>query len=53
LALASAANAQDIPCRKELQRADLTGTTMEVITSIVEIKPGDVSTLHIHHGEET
>ena len=53
LALASAANAQDIPYRKELQRADLIGTNMEVITSIVEIKPGEVSTLHIHHGEET
>ena len=53
LALASAANGQDSPYRKELQRADLTGTNMEVITSIVEIKPGDVSTLHIHHGEDT
>jgi quercetin dioxygenase-like cupin family protein len=25
---------------------------MEVITSIQEMKPGDVSPLHIHHGEE-
>jgi quercetin dioxygenase-like cupin family protein len=25
---------------------------MEVIVSIVEIQPGQVSTLHIHHGEE-
>lgn len=48
-----AANAQDSPFRKELKRADLTGTNMEVITSISEIKPGDTSTLHIHHGEES
>jgi quercetin dioxygenase-like cupin family protein len=48
-----AANAQDSPFRKELKRADLTGTNMEVITSISEIKPGDSSTLHIHHGEES
>jgi len=48
-----AANAQDSPFRKELKRADLTGTKMEVITSISEIKPGDSSTLHIHHGEES
>jgi quercetin dioxygenase-like cupin family protein len=26
---------------------------MEVVTSISEIKPGDVSTLHFHHGEES
>jgi mannose-6-phosphate isomerase-like protein (cupin superfamily) len=53
LMLASAANAQDSPFRKELNRADLTGTNMEVITSINEIKPGEASTLHIHHGEES
>ncbi|QQN63304.1 cupin domain-containing protein [Bradyrhizobium diazoefficiens] len=47
------ANAQDSPFRKELKRADLSGTNMEVITSISEIKPGDTSTLHIHHGEES
>lgn len=47
------ADAQDSPFRRELKRADLTGTNMEVITSISEIKPGDVSTLHIHHGEES
>jgi uncharacterized cupin superfamily protein len=47
------ANAQDSPFRKELTRADLSGTSMEVITSISEIKPGDTSTLHIHHGEES
>lgn len=49
----TAANAQDSPFRKELKRADLTGTNMEVITSISEIKPGDTSKLHIHHGEES
>jgi len=51
--LAFAANAQDSPYRKEIKRADLTGTNMEVITSIVELKPGESSTLHIHHGEES
>ena len=50
---AFAANGQDSPFRKELKRADLTGTNMEVVTSISEIKPGDTSTLHIHHGEES
>jgi mannose-6-phosphate isomerase-like protein (cupin superfamily) len=48
-----AANAQDSPFRKELKRGDLTGTNMEVITSISEIKPGETSTLHIHHGDES
>ena len=43
---------EDNPYRKELKRADLTGTNMEIITSIQEMKPGDVSALHIHHGEE-
>jgi quercetin dioxygenase-like cupin family protein len=47
-----AANAQDSPFRKELKRADLSGTNMEIITSISEIKPGESSALHIHHGEE-
>src|SRR5688500_205188 len=51
--LSISANAQDSPFRKELKRAGLTGTNMEVITSIVEIKPGDASGLHIHHGEES
>ena len=26
---------------------------MEVITSISELKPGEVATLHIHHGDES
>jgi mannose-6-phosphate isomerase-like protein (cupin superfamily) len=52
--LATTAHSQndDNPYRKELKRADLTGTKMEVITSIQEMKPGDAGTLHIHHGEE-
>jgi mannose-6-phosphate isomerase-like protein (cupin superfamily) len=45
-------HAQDSPFRKELKRADLTGTNMEVIVSINEVKPGEALTLHIHHGEE-
>lgn len=56
LALASmlmtAANAQDSPFRKELKRGDLTGTNMEIVTSVSELKPGETSTLHIHHGDE-
>ncbi|MGY3038220.1 quercetin dioxygenase-like cupin family protein [Bradyrhizobium sp. USDA 4354] len=53
LLLSAPANGQDSPFRKELKRADLSGTNMEVITSISEIKPGDTSALHIHHGEES
>lgn len=51
--LVSAASAQDSPFRKELKRGDLTGTNMEIITSVSEIKPGETSTLHIHHGDES
>ena len=51
--LSSAAQAQDSPYRKELKRADLTGTSMEVITSMNEVKPGEATSLHIHHGEES
>lgn len=53
LCMISAAHSQDSPYRKELKRADLTGTNMEIITSISEIKPGDVSMLHVHHGDES
>lgn len=43
----------DSPQRVEQKRADLSGAPgMEVIASIVEIKPGDSSNLHIHHGVE-
>jgi mannose-6-phosphate isomerase-like protein (cupin superfamily) len=54
-ALVSVAHSQeqDSPYRKELKRSDLTGTNMEVITSIQEMKPGDTGFLYIHHGEET
>lgn len=52
-ALVSAARSQDSPYRKELKRTDLTGTEMEVITSINEVKPGEASALHVHHGEES
>jgi quercetin dioxygenase-like cupin family protein len=41
------------PFRTEQRRADLTGAPgMEVVASIVEIKPGESSTLHFHHGIE-
>jgi uncharacterized cupin superfamily protein len=53
LVLSISSHAQDSPYRKELKRADLTGTNMEVITSINEIPPGQASALHIHHGEES
>lgn len=53
LCMVSAAHSQDSPYRKELKRADLTGTNMEIITSISEIKPGEVSMLHVHHGDES
>ena len=44
----------DIPQRTEQKRADLSGAPgMEVIASIVEIKPGESTELHTHHGIET
>jgi quercetin dioxygenase-like cupin family protein len=51
-ALVSLAQAQDSPGRKEMKRADLTGTKMEVILSTGEYKPGESVVRHIHHGEE-
>jgi oxalate decarboxylase/phosphoglucose isomerase-like protein (cupin superfamily) len=43
----------DSPQRAEQKRADLSGTSnMEVIASIVELKPGQSSNLHVHHGVE-
>jgi quercetin dioxygenase-like cupin family protein len=51
-ACTSLAQAQDSPNRKEVKRADLTGTKMEVVLSTAEYKPGDSITRHIHHGEE-
>jgi len=47
------AQANDLPQRKELKRADLSGAPgMEVILSIAEYKPGDAVNLHLHHGVE-
>jgi quercetin dioxygenase-like cupin family protein len=46
-------SAQDIPQRKELKRVDLSGAPgMEVISSIVEYKPGEQLVAHTHHGIE-
>jgi quercetin dioxygenase-like cupin family protein len=45
------AHAQDSANRKEMKRADLTGTKMEVILSTAEYKPGETIPRHIHHGE--
>ena len=43
----------DIPQRKEQKRVDLSGAPgMEVIASIIEIKPGESFDLHFHHGVE-
>jgi uncharacterized cupin superfamily protein len=50
--LACGAQAQDSTARKELKRADLTGTNMEIVISASEIKPGEALARHIHHGEE-
>lgn len=47
------AQANDVPQRTELKRADLSGAPgMEVILSISEYKPGDTANLHLHHGVE-
>jgi quercetin dioxygenase-like cupin family protein len=53
-AISAPASAQDLPQRKELRRADLTGAPgMEVVSSITEFKPGDEFPPHLHHGVET
>jgi quercetin dioxygenase-like cupin family protein len=56
LGLATGLTAQtltDSPQRIEQKRTDLTGApNMEVIASIVELKPGESSHLHVHHGIE-
>jgi len=55
LAFTSLANAQDglePKSRQELKRADLSGTNMEVIISVIENQPGETIPRHIHHGEE-
>ena len=54
MACVSLAYAQDLGSkdRKELKRADMTGTNMEVILSVTEYQPGESIARHIHHGEE-
>jgi quercetin dioxygenase-like cupin family protein len=48
-----AAQAQDLPQRKERSRVDLTGApNMEVISSLTTFKPGDEFPRHLHHGVE-
>jgi quercetin dioxygenase-like cupin family protein len=54
VAFASLVRAQDLNPKnqQELKRADLTGTNMEVIISVIENQPGETIPRHIHHGEE-
>jgi quercetin dioxygenase-like cupin family protein len=50
---AFAAQLGDSPNRTELHRADLSGEPgMEVIASIVRVKPGESTPRHSHHGIE-
>ena len=49
-ALTCAANAETN--RTELKRADLTGTNMEIIVSVVDVTVGSNLARHTHHGEE-
>jgi quercetin dioxygenase-like cupin family protein len=47
------AYAQDSTARTQLKRVDLSGALgMEVISSIVEFKPGEEVPKHFHHGIE-
>jgi len=50
--LTHAQDSLDPKSRQELKRADLTGTNMEVIISVIENQPGETIEPHIHHGEE-
>jgi quercetin dioxygenase-like cupin family protein len=50
--LAHAQESLDPMSRQELKRADLTGTNMEVIISVIENQPGETIARHIHHGAE-
>ena len=53
LAVTVAAQAQDLPQRKELKRVDLSGVQgMEVVSSVSTFKPGDEFPKHLHHGVE-
>jgi len=51
LALTCSAHAQDAT-RTELKRGDVTGTSMELVISTTEVKPGETIARHSHHGEE-
>jgi quercetin dioxygenase-like cupin family protein len=42
----------DEPKRTVLKRADLTGTNMEIIVSVLEVPPGVSIAKHTHPGEE-
>jgi quercetin dioxygenase-like cupin family protein len=48
----TSAFAQDFAARQELKRTDLNGQ-IEVISSIVEVKPGEEVPWHSHHGVES
>src|SRR5258708_13220053 len=51
--VASVAQEQDSPQRKELRRVDLSGAQgMEVISSMREFKPGEELPRPLHHGGE-
>lgn len=56
LGLATGLTAQtltDAPQRVEKKRTDLSGAPdMEVIASVIELKTGESSDLHVHHGVE-
>ena len=48
-----AAQAQDLPQRKEVRRVDLSGAPgMEVVSSVSTFQPGDEFPRHLHHGVE-
>ncbi|HMI95316.1 MAG TPA: hypothetical protein VK479_02315 [Micropepsaceae bacterium] len=51
--VAGAAQAQDLPQRKEMRRVDLSGAPgMEVVSSVSTFQPGDEFPRHLHHGVE-
>ncbi len=53
LAVSVAAQAQDLPQRKEVRRVDLSGAPgMEVVSSVSTFQPGDEFPRHLHHGVE-
>lgn len=52
-AIAGAAQAQDLPQRKEIRRVDLSGAAgMEVVSSVSTFKAGEEFPRHLHHGVE-